>query len=178
MILSLHGVAPLVDPSAWVAPSASVIGDVHIGAGSSSWFPAVVRGDDQPIRIGARTNVQDGTIVHITADNGPTHIGDDVTIGHGAIIHACTLHDWAFVGMGAVVLDGAVIERGGMLAAGALLTPNKRIGPHQLWAGSPARMLRVMDEAEQAFFAQNAPHYATLAARFKAGLLDISHTSV
>jgi len=170
-------VAPAIDPSAWVAPSASVIGDVHIGAGSSIWFSTVVRGDDQPIRIGARSNVQDGSIVHITADNGPTHIGDDVTIGHGAIIHACTLEDWAFVGMGAIVLDGAVIGRGGMLAAGGLLTPNKRIGPHELWAGSPARLLRVMDAAEQALFARNAPHYATLAARFKAGLLVISRTS-
>ena len=177
MILSLDGVVPTIDPSAWVAPTASVIGDVHVGAGSSVWFAVVIRGDDQPIRIGARTNVQDGSVVHITADNGPTTIGDDVTIGHGAIIHACTLEDWAFVGMGATVLDGAVIGRGGMLAAGALLTPNKRVGPHELWAGSPARLVRHMDAAEQALFARNAPHYVELAARFKAGLLAISDTT-
>lgn len=173
MIYALDAVAPTVHPSAWIAPKAVVIGDVHIGAQSGIWFSSVVRGDDQPIRIGARTNVQDGGIVHITAAGGPTTIGDDVTIGHGAIIHACTLHDWAFVGMAACVLDGAVIERGGMLAAGGLLTPRKRIGPHELWAGSPARLVRVMDEAEQAFFAQNAPHYVILAARFKAGLSEV-----
>ena len=177
MILALDGVPPVIDPSAWVAPTAVVIGDVQIGAWSSVWFAAVVRGDDQPVRIGARTNLQDGSIVHITADGGPTTIGDDVTVGHGAIIHACVLHDWAFVGMGATVLDGCVIERGGMLAAGALLTPRKRIGPHELWAGSPARLLRVMGPAEQAVFARNAPHYVALAARFKAGLSVISDTT-
>ena len=169
---------PAVAADAWIAPTALLIGDVTVGPRSGIWFHCVLRGDTNFIRVGARTNIQDGTIVHVNAGHYPTIIGDDVTIGHAAIIHACTLEDWAFVGMGAIVLDGAVIEHGGMLAAGGLLTPNKRIGPHELWAGSPARLLRVMDDAEQAFFAQNAPHYASLAARFKAGLSDISHTSV
>jgi carbonic anhydrase/acetyltransferase-like protein (isoleucine patch superfamily) len=167
---SLEGVTPRIAASAFIAPTATVIGDVEIGDQSSVWFGCVLRGDDQPIRVGARSNIQDGCIVHITAAGLATRIGDDVTIGHAAIIHACTIEDWAFVGMGATVLDGAVIERGGMLAAGALLSPGKRIGAGELWKGAPARLARVMDAGERAVFAQNAPHYVALAARFRAGL--------
>jgi carbonic anhydrase/acetyltransferase-like protein (isoleucine patch superfamily) len=174
-LFALDGVAPRVAASAFIAPTAAVIGDVEIGPDSSVWFACVLRGDHQPIRVGARTNIQDGTIVHITAasDDHPgfaTFIGDDVTIGHAAIIHACTIEDWGFVGMGATVLDGAVIARGGMLAAGALLTPGKRIGPGELWQGAPARLARVMTEQDRARFAMNAPHYVRTAAQFRAGL--------
>ncbi len=174
-IWALGNLVPRIAASAFVAPSATVIGDVEIGEDSSIWFGCVLRGDDQPIRVGARTNIQDGTIVHINAAsaNSPgfaATIGDDVTIGHGAIIHACTIEDFGFVGMGATVLDGAVIERGGMLAAGALLTPGKRIGAGELWQGSPARLARVMSEADRARFAMIAPLYVALAARFRAGL--------
>lgn len=165
-LYALGTTAPKIAPDAFIAPSAAVIGDVTIGARSGIWFHCVLRGDTNFIRIGARTNIQDGTIIHVNAGSFPTVIGDDVTVGHGCIIHACTLHDGAFVGMGATVLDGAVIEPGGMLAAGALLTPNKRIGRNEMWQGSPARLTRVMDEAEQAKFAQTAIHYAELAARF------------
>jgi carbonic anhydrase/acetyltransferase-like protein (isoleucine patch superfamily) len=153
-----------------VAPTAAVIGDVTIGAGSGIWFHCVVRGDTNYIRIGARTNIQDGTIIHVNHITHPTIIGDDVTVGHGAIIHACVLEDRAFVGMGATVLDGAVIEQGGMLAAGALLTPNKRIGRGELWQGAPARLARVMSPEEAAHFATNAPHYVELAVRMRASL--------
>ncbi len=169
-LFALEGVAPVVAPDAFVAPTAAVIGDVHIGALSGIWFHCVVRGDTNFIRIGARTNIQDGTIVHVNAGDYPTIIGDDVTVGHAAIIHACTLHDRAFVGMGATVLDGAVIEEGGMLAAGSLLTPNKRIGRNELWQGSPARLNRVMDTQERAKFDFTAPHYVELARRFRHGL--------
>jgi carbonic anhydrase/acetyltransferase-like protein (isoleucine patch superfamily) len=174
-LFALGDKVPRVDPTAYVAPTAAVIGDVEIGAGSSIWFACVLRGDHQPIRVGARTNIQDGTIVHITAASDdhpgfPAIIGDDVTIGHGAIIHACVIEDWGFVGMGATVLDGAVIGRGGMLAAGALLTPGKRIGPYELWQGAPARLARVMTEQDRARFALNAPHYVHTAAHFRSAL--------
>lgn len=161
-----EGKTPQIAPDAFVAPSAAVIGDVTIGAQSGIWFHCVLRGDTNFIRIGARSNIQDGTIVHVNAGSFPTIIGDDVTVGHGCIIHACTLHDRSFVGMGATVLDGAVIEEGGMLAAGALLTPNKRIGRNEMWQGSPARLTRVMGEEEQARFARTAVHYVELAGRF------------
>ena len=165
--LSFEGVRPSVAASAFVAPTAILIGDVTLGEGSSVWFHCVLRGDTNHIRIGARSNIQDGTIVHVNAGQFPTLIGDDVTVGHAAIIHACTLHDRAFVAMGATVLDGAVIEEGGMLGANALLTPGKRIGPNELWTGAPARLLRVMSAEERAKFDLTAAHYCELATRYR-----------
>jgi carbonic anhydrase/acetyltransferase-like protein (isoleucine patch superfamily) len=175
---ALDGVAPRIAPTAFIAPTAVLVGDVEIGEQSSVWFGCVLRGDDMPIRVGARSNIQDGTIVHISDAGLPTIIGDDVTIGHAAIIHACTLADRAFVGMGATVLDGAVIEEGGMLAAGGLLTPRKRIGPWELWQGTPAKLVRVMPDFERERFAHNAAHYVALAARFRAGLSAVAGSSV
>ena len=169
-IYGFEGKTPRIDPSVFVAPSAAVIGDVEIGPGSAVWFHCVLRGDTNFIRIGARTNVQDGTIIHVNAGSFPTIIGDDVTIGHAAIVHACTLKNRAFVAMGATVLDGAVIEEGGMLAAGGLLTPGKVIGPNEMWQGSPARLTRVMSAEERAKFDRTAEHYVELAARYLAGL--------
>jgi carbonic anhydrase/acetyltransferase-like protein (isoleucine patch superfamily) len=174
-IRALGSLVPRIAASAFVAPTATVIGDVEIGEQCGIWFGCVLRGDEQPIRVGARSNIQDNAIVHITAATADspgfsTTIGEDVTIGHGAIIHACVIEDWGFVGMGATVLDGAVIERGGMLAAGGLLTPGKRIAPGELWQGSPARFSRVMTDQDRERFAKNAPHYVGLAARFKATL--------
>ena len=138
---ALDGVAPRIAPDAFVAPTAALIGDVEIGAESSVWFHCVLRGDTAPIRVGRRSNIQDGSIVHVTGADLATLIGDEVTIGHAAVVHACTLHDRAFVAIGATVLDGAVIEEGGVLAAGALLTPGKRIGRNETvarLAGAPA----------------------------------------
>ncbi len=166
--LAFEGQIPKVDPSAFIASTAILIGDVTVGPRSSVWFHCVLRGDTNFIRVGARTNIQDGTIVHVAAGTLPTLIGDDVTIGHAAIIHACTLHDRAFVGMGATVLDGAVIEPGGLLAAGSLLPPGKRIGADELWQGSPARLVRVMTDEDRRRFGVNATHYAELAARYLA----------
>ena len=163
---AFEGVRPRVDPTAYIAPTAILIGDVTVGAHSSVWFHCVLRGDTNHIRIGARSNIQDGTIIHVSARKFPTLIGDDVTVGHAAIIHACTLKNGAFVGMGATVLDGAVIEEGGMLAAAALLTPGKRIGPNELWTGSPAKLARVMTAEDRARFDQTAVHYAELAQRY------------
>ncbi len=166
----LDGVAPRVAADAFVAPSAAVIGDVEIGAQSGVWFHCVLRGDTNIIRIGARTNIQDGTIIHVNPGDFATLVGDDVTVGHGAILHGCRLANRAFVGMAATVLDGAVIEEGGVLAAGALLTPRKVIGRNELWQGAPARLARVLTDEERAGFDTNAVHYVASAARFRAGL--------
>ena len=169
-VYALDGVVPRIHPTAFIAPTAAVIGDVEIGAETGIWFACVVRGDNNYIRIGARTNIQDGTIVHVDTAKYCTIIGDDVTVGHAAVIHACTLHNRAFVGIGATVLDGSVIEEGGMLGAGGLLTPGKVIGRYELWTGAPAKLKRVMDEDERRKFDRNAIEYRALAARFRAGL--------
>jgi len=172
-IFSLDGVTPTIAADAFIAPTAAVIGDVVIGSETGVWFHCLVRGDMNSIRIGARTNIQDGSIIHV--DSGPfsTFIGDDVTVGHNAVIHACTLKNRAFVGISATVLDGAVIEEGGMLAAGGLLTPGKGIGPNELWTGSPAKLRRVMDAEERTRFDRNAEVYRTLARQFRGGLRSL-----
>ncbi len=170
---ALDGVTPQIAPGAWVAPTATVIGNVELGAGASIWWHCVVRGDTNVIRIGAGSNIQDGSILHVNAGQYPCLIGRDVTVGHACIIHACTLHDRAFVGMGATVLDGAVIEEGGMLAAGGLLTPGKRIGPSELWGGAPARLMRVMSAEERAGWDRTAVHYQELAQKYRAGLTSV-----
>lgn len=169
-VFSLDGVTPTIAEDAFIAPTAAIIGDVVIGSESGVWFHCLVRGDMGIIRIGARTNIQDGSVIHIDSGGMDTHIGDDVTVGHNAVIHACTLKNRAFVGISATVLDGAVIEEGGMLAAGGLLTPGKVIGPNEMWTGSPARLRRVMDAEEQTRFARNALVYRELAKKFRAGL--------
>lgn len=149
-ILTYEGITPAIDPDAFVAPGARVIGNVQIGAGASIWYNAVIRGDIGSIRIGARTNVQDGSVIHITGGRYDTVIGEDVLIGHLAMVHGCTLHDRAFVGFGAIVMDGCVIESDGMLAAGAMLTPGKRIPSGQLWSGRPAKYMRDLSPEEMA----------------------------
>jgi gamma-carbonic anhydrase len=167
ILIPYRGVMPTIHPSAFIAPGASIIGDVHIGAETNVWFGCVIRGDVMPIRIGARTNIQDGTIVHVTRNTGPTTIGSGVTIGHQAIIHAATIEDDAFVGMGARVLDGAVVESGAFLAAGALLTPNKRVKKGEVWAGNPAKFFRPMTDDEIKYIPWSATHYVALAKEYK-----------
>ncbi len=137
-----QGILPKIADDAFIAPGAQVIGDVEIGAGSSVWYNCVLRGDVQVIRVGERSNIQDGTVVHVTTRSFGTTIGNDCLIGHLAIIHGCTLQDRSFVGMGAIVMDGCVIESDAMLAAGAMLTPGKRIPSGQMWAGRPAAYVR------------------------------------
>ncbi len=173
-IYALGDKTPTIDPTAWIAPTADVMGDVAIGPESGIWFKCVLRGDTNSIRVGARVNIQDGTIVHVNAGKFPCIIGDDVSIGHAAIVHACTLENRAFVGMGATVLDGAVIEEGGMLAASGLLSPGKRIGRNELWAGAPARLVRVMTDDERRKWDQTAIAYAALAKQFAKDLRVIT----
>jgi carbonic anhydrase/acetyltransferase-like protein (isoleucine patch superfamily) len=167
-LLPFNGKAPIVDPAGFVAPGTRLIGDVEIGPEASIWYNCVLRGDVNRIRIGARSNLQDGTVVHVDSpkpgDSGlPTLIGEDVLIGHMAMIHGCILHDRAFVGLGAIVMDGCEIESGAMLAAGAMLTPGRKIPAGQLWAGRPAKYLRDLTEAEIAMHQLGVAHYVTLA---------------
>ena len=142
------GKLPDIAPDAFVAPGAQVIGDVTLGAQASVWYNSVLRGDVASITVGARSNIQDGSVVHVTTRQFSTVIGSDCLIGHLAIIHGCQLDDHSFVGMGAIVMDGCVIETDGMLAAGALLTPGKRIRARELWAGRPAVHVRALTDAD------------------------------
>jgi carbonic anhydrase/acetyltransferase-like protein (isoleucine patch superfamily) len=167
LILPHKGITPTIDPSCFIAPNATVIGDVVIGAGTSVWFGCVIRGDVHEIRIGARTNIQDGTIVHVTGGKLGTYIGSDITIGHGAILHACTLEDCCFIGMGAVLLDGVVVEKGAMVAAGAMVPPGKRVKAGELWAGNPAKLMRPLKQEEIDFFPRSAENYQGLADRYR-----------
>jgi carbonic anhydrase/acetyltransferase-like protein (isoleucine patch superfamily) len=170
-LYSLDGVAPRVHETAFIAPTAAIMGNVEIGEGASIWFHCVLRGDTNLIRVGAGSNIQDNSLLHCNPGEGMAClIGEDVTVGHMAIVHAATLHDRAFVAMGAIVLDGAVIESGGVLGAGAVLTPGKRIGANELWTGTPAKLARVLSEEERARFAMTAPAYVQNGIRFRTGL--------
>jgi gamma-carbonic anhydrase len=142
------GITPRVHPTAYVDTTAQVIGDVEIGEASSVWMNAVVRGDVHWIRIGARSNVQDNTTVHVMNVTNPTTIGDDVTIGHGAIIHGCTLHDRILVGMGAIILNGVVVGEDAIVAAGTLLTEGTRVPPRSLVMGSPGKVRRELTDED------------------------------
>lgn len=166
-IRAFQGATPKVDETAFVAETATLIGDIEIGAESSIWYGCVLRGDVNHIRVGARSNIQDGSVVHVTSKTHPTLIGDDVLVGHNAVIHGCTLEDGAFVGMGAIVLDGAVVEGGAMVAAGALVTPNKRVKAGELWAGNPARKMRDLTPEQQAGLKVGTAHYVNVANLYK-----------
>jgi len=162
LILPWKKTWPTISESAFVAPTASVIGDVHVGDRTSIWFNVVLRGDVNSIRVGCCTNIQDGTIVHVSAAMHPTVIGDRVLIGHAAVIHACTLMNDCFVGMGAIVMDGAVVEEKAMVAAGALVSPGKKVKSGQLWAGRPARYVRDLKSAELREVSRQTKRYVQL----------------
>jgi carbonic anhydrase/acetyltransferase-like protein (isoleucine patch superfamily) len=154
-----RSIIPTVDPSAFVDQSAQVIGDVHIGAESSVWMNVVIRGDVHYIRIGARTNVQDGTIVHVMRDTHPTVIGNDVTIGHGAIVHGCTIEDRCLIGMGAILLNGCRIGTGSIIAAGSLVVEGAVIPPGSMVRGTPARVWRQLTAEEDSSLQWYADNY-------------------
>ncbi|KAL8047385.1 hypothetical protein ABFX02_08G238000 [Erythranthe guttata] len=167
-LMNLFDKAPFVQKDVFVAPSASIIGDVHVGSNSSIWYGCVVRGDVNNVSIGSGTNIQDNSLVHVAKSNLygkvlPTLIGDNVTVGHSAILHGCTVEDEAFVGMGATLLDGVVVEKHAMVAAGALVRQNTRIPSGEIWGGNPAKFLRKLTDDEIAFIAQSAINYSKLA---------------
>mmetsp|Transcript_4633 Transcript_4633/g.8784 ORF Transcript_4633/g.8784 Transcript_4633/m.8784 type:complete len:253 (+) Transcript_4633:88-846(+) len=167
-VMNLGEKIPGMTSSTFVAPSASVIGDVKIGAGSSIWYGTILRGDVNSISIGENTNLQDGCVVHVAKHNVggvklPTIVGNSVTVGHGAMLHACTVEDMAFVGMGATLLDGSKVEKGAMVAAGALVTAGTTVPSGQIWAGNPAKFLRNLTTEETSFISKSADNYAALA---------------
>ena len=166
-ILPYKGKWPKIADDVFIAPGASVIGDVEIGAGSSVWFNTVIRGDENPIRIGERVNIQDGSVIHVHSKYQGTYIGNDITIGHMALLHACNIHDKAFVGMGSIVLDQCTIETHGMLAGGAMLTPGKTVKAGELWGGRPARPMRELSEEEIAGFDLSFESYADRAEEYR-----------
>lgn len=168
-ILPFKGILPTIADTAYVSPSATVAGDVHIGAGSSIWFNVAIRGDVNHVRIGENTNIQDGTVCHVTYKKYPLLVGSGVTVGHGAILHGCKLKDGAFVGMGAIVMDGAVVESGAMVAAGALVSPGKVVKKGELWSGVPAKKMREMTQEETDYLPWSAEHYRKLGAEFLSG---------
>lgn len=159
MLRPYRGVLPRVHPTAYIDHSAQVIGDVEIGEESSVWMCVVIRGDVHRIRIGRRSNVQDGTIVHVMKDTHPTLIGDDVTIGHAAVVHGCTIEDRCLVGMGAILLNGVVVGTGSIVAAGTLLPEGTRVPPRSLVMGSPGRVRRSLEDADVAEIQMYADRY-------------------
>jgi|TARA_A200000159_G_C7104135_1_gene247875 carbonic anhydrase/acetyltransferase-like protein (isoleucine patch superfamily) len=156
---------PIIHNSAYIDESCTIIGDVSIGKESSVWPNVVIRGDVQKVTIGERTNIQDGSILHVTSDNiytpkgFPLNIGDDVTIGHGVILHACTINSKSLIGIGSIVLDGAIIESNSMIAAGSLISPNKTVESGMLYKGSPAKPSRKLTDKEIEYISFSAKHY-------------------
>jgi carbonic anhydrase/acetyltransferase-like protein (isoleucine patch superfamily) len=160
MIRPFRGVRPTIASSAYVDESAQVIGDVVIGDESSVWMNAVVRGDVNTIRIGRRTNIQDGTIVHVMREpSHPTVVGDEVTVGHGVILHGCTVADRCLIGMGAILLNGSSVGADCIVAAGTLLTEGAAVPPRSLVMGSPGKVRRALSDGEVAFIRDSAAHY-------------------
>ena len=158
MILTLAGRTPRMAPSAYVAPSADVIGHVELGENSSVWFQCVLRGDIEPIRIGANSNIQDGSIIH-TMIGAPVTVGDWVTVGHRVVLHGCTVENHCLIGMGAVLLNHVHVGEGSIVAAGAVVAEETVIPPRSLYMGVPAKFRREVTEDEQAFIRMHAEHY-------------------
>lgn len=171
-IKTFEGHYPDIHPNAWIDDTAYVSGQVSLGAGSSVWPMAVIRGDINTITIGERSNIQDGAVLHVTHGGPFTRpegyaltLGDDVIIGHRAVLHACTIGNRCLIGMSATIMDGAVIEDDTVIAAGSLVTPGKHLQSGYLWAGSPAKQVRELTDKERAYFTYSANYYAELAQR-------------
>lgn len=164
-MLPFGGRVPRIDPSTWLAPTATLIGDVDIGADSSVWYGSVLRGDVERIRVGARTNLQDLCVVHVTRGRFPAEIGDEVTVGHRAVVHGCRVRDGALIGIGAVVLDGAEIGEEALVAAGAVVVPGARVPPGALAVGVPARVVRSLAAGERREQRERARAYVETARR-------------
>jgi carbonic anhydrase/acetyltransferase-like protein (isoleucine patch superfamily) len=164
--------SPRIHESAWVAPSADIIGDVGLHESASGWFSAVLRGDIQSISVGARSNIQDGVVVHVENDRGVV-IGESVTIGHRAVIHGCTIESGVLIGMGAIILNGAVIQSGAAIGAGTVIKENTIVGPNELWVGVPGRYVKTV-QGNYDTHLQWAEKYVQLAQYYRGGLAAAS----
>ena len=167
MIRGYGGKRPQIDPGAFVAETATIVGDVAVGPLSSIWFGAVLRGDVHHIRIGAETSIQDNTVVHVTHGRYPTIVGDQVTVGHSVVLHGCTVGSQVIVGMGAIILDQAEVGDRCIVGAGALVTPGTKIPAGHLAVGAPARIKRPLTEDELEWLVQSAAHYVELTRAYK-----------
>lgn len=159
MITAYKGTSPKIADSAFVAPSAQIIGDVHIGVDSSVWFNCVLRGDCYHIRIGEKSNIQDNTVIHVTQEQFATIIGNYVTVGHSAVVHGCTVMDRCLIGIGAIVLDDVTIGEESLIAAGSLVTPGTKIPPRSMVMGAPAKVRRQVTDQEVARINEHWQHY-------------------
>lgn len=167
LLLPFRGKYPTISQNAFIAQNATIIGDVEIGVGSGVWYGCVIRGDVNEIRIGERTNIQDLTMIHCAELGQGTYLGNDITVGHSAMLHACSIEDNAFIGIQACVMDDCIVENGAMVAAGALVTPGRIVKANEVWAGSPAKKLRDINEKDLAFFALNRKRYEKLAQEYR-----------
>lgn len=167
------GVRPKLGRDVFVAPSATIIGDVHLGDESSVWFGAVIRGDVFPIRFGARTNVQDGSVIHVTGGQAATTVGDDVTIGHMVLLHGCTVGDRCLIGMGSIVLDGAEIGEECLIAAGSLIAPRTKIPPRSMVKGRPGKAVRALGEADLQMVREAGRLYVEYARTFRSDAVKL-----
>jgi carbonic anhydrase/acetyltransferase-like protein (isoleucine patch superfamily) len=163
-ILPVNGISPLIPSSCWIAPNATIVGDVQLGENCTVWFNAVIRGDVNEIRIGNETNIQDGVVIHCTFKKAGTYIGNQVSIAHNAVVHGCTIHDRVLIGMGAIVMDGAIIHSNSVIAAGAVVLANTVVESNSIYAGMPAKKVKeIGPEMEEVISrtATNYPMYAT-----------------
>lgn len=171
-VYALDGITPTLDKTVWVAPSASVIGDVHLARNVSIWFGVVIRCDNEPVHIGENTNIQDNSVLH--SDAGfPLSIGKGVTVGHKAMLHGCTVGDNTLVGIGATILNGAVIGNNCIIGAHALVTEGKAIPDNSLVVGAPGRVMKTLGEAQEQILRASALHYVENARRFRDGLKEV-----
>ncbi len=168
MVSALGELVPRIDPTAFVVDSAVIVGDVVLGAHASVWFHTVIRGDVERVRIGARSNIQDNATIHVTGGRWPTIVGEDVTVGHGAVLHGCTVADHALIGIGAIVLDGVNIGTECLIGAGSVVTPGTHIPPRSFVLGTPAKRVRDLTVAEVERLHASAANYLAHAARYLA----------
>ncbi|MDG1277174.1 MAG: gamma carbonic anhydrase family protein [Algoriphagus sp.] len=166
-ILPVNGISPLIPSSCWIAPNATIVGDVQLGENCTVWFNAVIRGDVNEIRIGNETNIQDGVVIHCTYKKAGTFIGNQVSIAHNAVVHGCTIHDRVLIGMGAIVMDGAIIHSNSIIAAGAVVLANTVVESNSIYAGMPAKRVKEISPEMEEVISRTATNYPMYAAWFE-----------